>query len=400
MGLNLDGVFRGRGDKDGYQQALQVDDQSEKRLRLARDKIRRELRDALRNWSDVVSPEQLFEIHESFDPPYSLRPKFRMQGSFAYHTHISAEKTPPQQIDLDDGMFLPVSFLQGNGASHPALMSAGYFEAVEAVLRPFCKREGWELNSDKSSCVRVQLSRDEHMDVALYAVPDAEFYELNEALNEAVKADSADFELNEAVYRDLASDRIMLAHRDEGWKESDPRKLESWFKDAVHGHGAQLRRQCRYLKGWRDSQWESCGLASIALMSSVVTTYEEEGSELPENRDDLALLAVASRLPKVLADRVKNPVVEGAYLDEGWSPEDRQAYICAAQSLHWDLASAMKETDDPEAALGRLAVAFGERIPMDGDLVSEDGTRVLDHGLLNDSGGKEAVKLGGSNRHA
>lgn len=400
MGLNVDGVFRGRGSKGGYHQALKVDEQAEQRLRLARDKIRRKLRDALRSWSDVVSPEKLFEIHEGFEPPSSLSPKFRMQGSFAYHTHISPEKAPPQQVDLDDGMFLPVSFLQSDGASHPALMSAGYFDAVEAVLQPLCTREGWELNTDKSSCVRVQLSQDEHMDVALYAVPDADFFKLNEALDEAVKAESPDFELNEAVYRDLASDRIMLAHREEGWKESDPRKLESWFQDAVNTHGAQLRRQCRYLKGWRSYQWESCGLASIALMSSVVTTYEEDGGEFSENRDDLALLAVASRLPMVLGNRVKNPVVEGAYLDEGWSPEDRQAYIRAAQSLHWGLAFAMKEAEDPEEALGRLAGLFGERIPKDGALVSEDGTGVLDHGLLNDPAEHEAVKLGGSNRHA
>jgi hypothetical protein len=62
----------------------------------------------------------------------------------------------------------------------------------------------------------------------------------------------------------------MLAHRDEGWKPSDPRKLEEWFRAAVRQHGEQLRRVCRYLKNWRDNRWEGCRLSSIALMACTV----------------------------------------------------------------------------------------------------------------------------------
>ena len=39
-----------------------------------------------------------------------------------------------QEIDLDDGVFLPVSFLSQNGGAHPIVASAGYFAAVERIL--------------------------------------------------------------------------------------------------------------------------------------------------------------------------------------------------------------------------------------------------------------------------
>ena len=253
----------------------------------------------------------LFEAAAAQSAPASLKPKFKMQGSFAYRTLNEPAHTPPQEIDLDDGIFVPVSFLNDNGRSHPALISSGYFRAVEALLTPVCRERSWTLVTDKPSCVRVELDDGAHIDFALYAIPDEEFEELveTEVLAKAMGAQdramlTEQIELAEDLYRGLREDQIMLAHREEGWKPSDPRKLEDWFRAALRKHGEQLRRVCRYLKGWRDYNWEACRLSSIALMACVVTTYDEAAQAPADNRDDLALLEIADRLPDLLRGRI------------------------------------------------------------------------------------------------
>ena len=167
----------------------------------------------------------------------------------------------------------------------------------------------------------------------------------------------------------------MLAHRLEGWKPSDPRKLEDWFKQAVQKFGEQLRRVCRYLKGWRDQQWELCRLASIALMAAVVQAYEEVQDAAPANRDDLALLMIAERLPEVLSGIIDNPVVAGQRLDEGWTREQRAEFVATAEVLLRHLRDGLMGTDDPEVAIAKLIAAFGPRIPDDPDLVQTEKMR-------------------------
>src|SRR5205085_2773416 len=109
------------------------------------------------------------------------------------------------------------------------------------------------------SCVRIRISDEAHIDLALYAIPDLEFGRLVEKAALAESTFARDefrremqeaIALDQAVYANLRSDQIMLAHREEGWKPSDPRKLEDWFTGAVKKFGDQLRRVSRYLKGW------------------------------------------------------------------------------------------------------------------------------------------------------
>jgi hypothetical protein len=423
MTLNVHRVFTGSGGAKNYLSALTVDDATEATLRAARDKIRNAVKDGLRDWETLVRKQDLFEsVFASVEPP-PLRPKFRMQGSFSYRTCNVPAQTPPQEIDLDDGVFLPVSFLSQNGSIHPAIVSRGFFVAVERILDPLCKSEGWRLVKDKSSCVRVEVTNDAHIDLALYAIPDEDFISLvetasakaahtqNRVLTKRQLQESIEFA--DELYRDLPADHIMLAHRDEGWKKSDPRKLEDWFRAALKTYGEQVRRICRYLKGWRDYQWNACRLASIALMAAVIKAYEEAAAAVPENRDDKALLMVAERLPGILSGRIDNPVVEGARLDEGWSPEQRAAYVARAKDLHRRLQDALQGTDNPDGALASLTAAFGDRIPDDTDLIAtEDSVEtksavsspaVLSLGLLKEMGKepsiRDAVKKEGDSRY-
>lgn len=416
MALNAHRVFTGPADADHYLAALTLEKSREDMLRAARDSCRNAIRAGLRAWESQFRSTTLFEAAIADNAPSSLKPKFRMQGSFAYRTLNSPAQSPPQEIDLDDGIFVPISYLNENGQGHPALISSGYFAAVEALFAPVCDQNGWELVTDKPSCVRVEISSDAHIDFALYAIPDEEFRQLVEAevLAKSMSAQDSStlreqIELAEDVYRGLREDQIMLAHRQEGWKPSDPRKLEDWFREALRRHGEQMRRVCRYLKGWRDHNWEACRLSSIALMSCVVTVYDEAGEKPADNRDDLALLAVAERLPALLQARIGNPVVEGQYLDEGWAPEDRDGFIKEAEALLNWLRDSISGTDSAQRALAILVRAFGDRLPNDHTLIKpEDGASVaappvLSSGLIKQMGGErepqQAVKRDGDRRY-
>ncbi|MGX7705588.1 CBASS cGAMP synthase [Methylobacterium sp. Gmos1] len=416
MALNAHRVFTGPADADHYLAALTLEKRREDILRAARDACRNAIRSGLRAWESQFQSKALFEAVIAGSAPSSLKPKFRMQGSFAYRTLNNPAQSPPQEIDLDDGVFVPISYLKNNGQVHPALLSSGYFAAVEALLAPVCDRNSWRLITDKPSCVRVEISSDAHIDFALYAIPDEEFRQLVEAeiLAKSITAQDGvilreQIEFAEDVYRGLREDQIMLAHRQEGWKPSDPRKLEDWFREALRRHGEQVRRVCRYLKGWRDNEWEACRLSSIALMSCVVTVYDEAGEKPADNRDDLALLAVAERLPALLQARIGNPVVEGQYLDEGWAPDDRVSFIKGAEALLSQLRDSISVTDNTRHALASLIRAFGNRLPDDHTLIKpEEGAsiaapQVLSSGLIKQMGGQQepqqAVKREGDRRY-
>lgn len=415
MGANAHRTLFSSGEHDTYLRGLTVDTREKETLQAARDEIRDEIRHGLREWSDHVDRAQLFEARALAstyltDSDLALRPKFRMQGSWSYHTLNCATHNPPQEIDLDDGVFLPVSFLSQNGDAHPIVASAGYFTAVERILAPVCNRNGWTLISDKPSCVRVEINNNAHVDLALYAIPDDEFEELLEKAEVAMQFDTRMLDENisfaEQIYPRLPTDQIMLAHRREGWKPSDPRKLEDWFHEAVTQHGQQLRRVCRYLKGWRDHNWTACRLSSIALMACVVTAYDEAIGAIAENRDDLALQMVAKRLPALLEGRIPNPVVDGQYLDEGWTVECRAEFIVKARDLVTRIDSALA-ANQSGTVIEHLRAALGAYLPDDEDLVviqaPVGAPAILQSGILKEFAdepeAREAVKKGGDGRY-
>lgn len=415
LGANAHRTLFSSGEHDTYLRSLTVETEQRTTLQVARDEIRDEIRSGLREWSGHIERRQLFDARMlasvSFaDSDLALRPKFRMQGSWSYHTLNRATHIPPQEIDLDDGVFLPVSFLSQNGTTHPVVVSAGYFTAVERILTPLCERKGWTLVTDKPSCVRVEIDDDAHIDLALYAIPDDEFEELLEKAATSMQFDTRMLDENvsfaEQIYPRLPTDQIMLAHREEGWKPSDPRKLEDWFQSAINEHGQQLRRVCRYLKGWRDYNWTSCRLSSIALMACVVTAYDEAVGSIAENRDDLALQMVANRLPELLERRIPNPVVHGQYLDEGWTRECRADFIAKARNLVMRIDSALT-ANQSGTVIEHLRAALGDYLPDDEDLVVIDASigapTILNSGILKDFAdhpdAREAVKKGGDGRY-
>lgn len=374
--LNVHRVFKGSLTRRGYLAALGLTDDRTKSLREARDRIRRALREEMRDWNNPAKARHLVEhnyITLASQMP-ALSPKFRMQGSGVYQTLNFPAHVPPQEVDFDDGVFLPTSFVEERGSNRPVVASRRYFWMVEDILDPLCARWGWKLDTGKSSCVRVRIDAEAHVDLALYAIPDKEFTELAEARAPAMSArrhaaPELDFELAEEIYKGLLNKRIMLARRDSGWIVSDPREIESWFLDAIRDHGEVVRRLCRYLKGWRDYQWEKGGPTSIALMACVVRVFDDLNGTLPANRDDLALQAVADRLEGLFSQAIPNPVLPDQNLDGDWSPQDRLDFRARARELKTRIDTVLSGTYHKDLAISELRKGFGERIPNDAELI-------------------------------
>jgi hypothetical protein len=378
--LNLHKVFAGR---EGYLEDLKVPEADETALREAREEIRKVLRSAFREWDRYVTRIELFDSVMKAAVDQKLpQPKFRLQGSFAYHTVNDVQQNPPQQIDQDDGVFLPIGFLAANGRARPTIASKAYFKLVEDALRPLCALRGWILNPGraKDTCVRVGINARGHIDLPLYAIRDEAFEQLVETAilkslaSRAMVMDEAQ-DLFDDVYRGLADTEIMLAHRKEGWIGSDPRKLENWFGDAVAYFGPQVRRLARAFKAMRDAEWANSDLRSICIMAALVTALENIGAQ-EESRDDIALMNTAREMAEVFRSPIENPVFPGdekKYLCEGWTTEFREEVRVVFLRAANELDAAINGTLNRKIALDHAHTAFGQRITDDVDLISTIG---------------------------
>jgi hypothetical protein len=379
MSTKLD-LHRLMGTDVGYLAALAVPKTDSQKLSEVRETIRSELRDAFRNWSAHVSQFELTEglgvIAKTMPPPRLPVPKFRIQGSFAYHTANDCQDPPEQQIDQDDGVFLPISFVMVNGNARPTIAAAAYFRIVEKALTPLCKRRGWTLNPGgaKNSCVRVEIGDRLHIDLPLYAIRDASFEQLVEfAAMESLQKSVAirdSRELDEKIYRELADAEIILAHRQAGWIESDPRRLEKWFSNAIELYGPIVRELSRSFKALRDLKFDT-GLSSICIMACVVRAVERVGS-LDAKRLDRALVDVAREIGRMIDSPVMNPVFPGDATKcfcTGWTADYRSKVRALFVDAADELEEAMDGTYHRSVALERARRAFGPRVPQREDLI-------------------------------
>jgi len=370
--LNAHWAFHQAPKSNDFLNAINVRENEYRVLRLARDEVRATLRTGLATWQTIIAKDQLFvrDLGRNGVSHPILRPRFRMQGSFAYHTANDPAQSP-QQIDLDDGMYMPTEFISAQSGHRPILASKGYFQAVESILQPLCTRKGWKLIAEKKSCIRIEISHRCHIDIALYAIPAAQFNQLSESLatdHSVAKALRDSDELREEFYRQLPHDQVMLAHRENGWQPSDPRKIEDWYQRAIDTYGQVLRRLSRYFKAWRDYQWQTPKLSSLAIMACVVDIFDKLRVDVPDNRDDIAVLLVTERFADRLNQQIPNPVLTGVpevALDRDWSAADRAEIVGKAKELHKRLCDALVGTDDPATVLAYLRTALGKRITND-----------------------------------
>lgn len=270
---------------------LSLRDEDRKDIAEAKNEVRMALRDG-------IPRIYAAEGHPGKVP----QPRFFTQGSWAYKT-LNAPAQRPQQADVDDGCYLPLSFL--NQTDSPSVAAEVFFGVAERALADLVEERGWEL-SGKPTCIRVEISDLAHIDIPLYAIPDNEFETLVKAENVRRAALKGIRNFTEAAtdsWEELPKTKVLLAHREEGWMHSDPRPVKEWFVDQVETKGVQLRRVVRYIKAYRDWIWKSGGPSSILLMAAAAPLFVKQ-----DRRDDQALLDVVKQLPAALREGVENPV--------------------------------------------------------------------------------------------
>ena len=291
--LNLSPLFYTTDESEtAFHDNIELTDRERENIKLAKTAVRACLRDGI--------PRVMKAKGYTDEVP---KPRFFTQGSWAYKT-LNAPAQIPQQADIDDGCYLPLSFV--SQTRRPSVAATVFFQVVEETLAPLAAAKKWKLVTDKATCVRLEIAPRAHIDVPLYAIPDKEFETLSARALDHGFANFTEAVLAKAerdAWTALPRDSVLLAHREEDWIESDPRPVKDWFENEVLARGDQLRRIVRYLKAYRDWAWPSGGPASLLLMAAAVPVFERRLS-----RDDLALADVLSALPAALRKGVYNPV--------------------------------------------------------------------------------------------
>lgn len=366
--LNLSRLFF-NSNSNAFDDVITPTEEQRKALVEAKNKIRDHLRQSIRQ--ATVSVLEL---------PKQVEPRFRTQGSWSYKTCIQGAHLPPQEMDWDFGVYLPVSVWDEEAPPHK--MAKAYFDLVEASLQDLCQAEGWSLDRSNKRCARVKIDHWAHIDLPLYAAPEEKFHGVAERIVEQASVrknylrESASVNLEErAEFGEMPGDfwaemdDIHLATRDGKWTKSDPEQVSRWFDDQVLMHGPQLRRVCRYLKAWRDHHWQHGGPSSVLLMIMAAKSFERM-----DRHDDLALENAAKTVAEQILGEVKEVGIDGGEEDfNRLSDQDRQDTAERASALRWAIHTARHYG----AGLKRDAVAkmqqqFGDRIPIDVELVVVD----------------------------
>lgn len=317
---------------------------------------RTDVRDCLR----AGIPRVLRENGYTEDVP---QPRFFTQGSWAYKT-LNAPAQRPQQADIDDGCYLPLSFV--SQTKRPSTAATVFFAAAEEALKPLVEEKRWKLVTDKATCIRIVIAAYAHIDIPLYAIPDEEFVTLAKASMERHGYDSLTEAVNMAerdAWTALPADKVLLAHRECNWMSSDPRPVKEWFLGEVEARGEQFRRVVRYLKAFRDWKWSSGGPASILLMAASAPLFEKR-----DRRDDLALLDVVAALPAQLRKGVSNPVDEDESLTERLGKENVEEAAEEFEKFEKALRGAIDAGSSSQACIW-MRDEFGPRFPNEPDRI-------------------------------
>lgn len=297
------------------------------------------------------------------------KPTFFTQGSYAYKTlnDPDPEHTPPQQMDLDDGVYFDASAVKDTSPKMLLL-------AMEGVLRAWAAKQGWK-SETKPNCCRAILPTvgggvpNKHIDWPIYCVSDEQMSGLKRQGRNASDLTGI-FEEFEIPYLPSAKGVVMLAHKEKGWVESDPREVLEWVLERRREHGMGFLNVCRYLKAWRDHQWADSPLSSIAIMVIVAKAFAEECRNGKKDDDDM-LLAAARQIAPCLRDGVFAPF-DSERLDR-LSDNDRLEIQGRARSFSGDIDRCLSGGISKTEICATMRVHFGNRFPNKTALILECG---------------------------
>lgn len=267
------------------------------------DNLRRG-RDALRS-----------EIKHWFSENDKNQPSFCWQGSFAMKTTVNP--IGDGEYDLDDGIYL-------SGYSDTELSAWPSTETVHSWIISAVDGHTKQDPIDKNTCVRVVYASGYHIDYPIYIIKD---------------------------------DIPHLAHKSNGWIESDPKAFKDWFIDHVNDNGEQLRRVVKFLKAWTDYTGSPLKGVEITILATNFFS-EYEGRDEKSLRD-----TVRNMLTALEGDfSCKKPVAPYEDLFDDVSEHKKKTILDGLKTLKSELDKAIDE-EDPANASEHMIKVFGDRFP-------------------------------------
>lgn len=183
-----------------------------------------------------------------------IKPKFTSQGSSEMKTTINpivrvidedGEEKKITKYDTDDGIY----FI-GNLEDRKSVQT--YHNWVKDAVDGHTSIPP----SDKNTCIRTLFADGHHIDQPIYFIDD--------------KNDSCP----------------QLAHKKNGWIDSDPREFSDWFNEQAEKN-EQLRSIVKYLKSWSD--YQNFEDNSKKMPSGFILTIWTADNFSANDRDDISL---------------------------------------------------------------------------------------------------------------
>ena len=235
---------------------------------------------------------------------------------------------------------------------------------VKLILTELAEDKGWGV-SEKSTCLRLEVNGRVHIDVPVYAIPEEKYELLKSALeSRQLVADSASY----TGVISLDPDEVHLARWDnDDWIKSDPKELHDWFISKTQLHGSQfLRRECRYMKAWRDNIWDKGGPSSITLMVAVAKVFDDNlmNNKKEFTSDCEAILAIANELPKIFSYQIKNPIADDEIMfPRGINQQEIEDIRQKVAEFSDTVINALCNSQTEQQVVDQLTAVFGNRLP-------------------------------------
>ena len=315
----------------------------------------------------------------------NLKPRFMTQGSFKYKT-LNRPLHQSQEMDIDDGTYLPMSIFESKPKIGHQLLTLLVDSALKSLAN---ENPGWKFEA-KRTCGRIKIQSEyTHIDVPMYAIPKDKF-EAKEVISMAssMEADrwflesasnSAD-KLEEKLYKKLDSKSVNLALRSDKlgspkWMNSDPKVVEDWFLDECKRLGPYLRDVCRFMKAWRDAQWDLGGPSSISLMAATVNILHKKAHDSCNIAS--VVKVVAENLPHEFRMGVESPdeTDERPLFPPESEHNEREKDIINKLEKFSTLLIEAENAETRRAALDLLSKVFGNRVT-DYSLIKEAGAAI------------------------
>ncbi|WP_075343896.1 cyclic GMP-AMP synthase DncV-like nucleotidyltransferase [Tenacibaculum agarivorans] len=259
--------------------------------------------------------------------PDRLQPTFKGQGSFEMDTTVNPIVVEDQdgkklrKYDLDDGVYFNEKDREDN-KEHISTWHNWVYEAVKDHTETDPIR--------KNTCVRVIFADGHHIDLPIH-------------------------------YKKGTTPE--LAHRSEGWKESDPPEFTQWF---LKKSNPQIKRLVRYIKAWKDFRHDKN--SHLKLPSGFALTILIVNNYVKDNNDDTAFRETVRKMLDTLTVpdsfaciRPTTPKGEDVFAD--YSPTRKKDFLTTLQSLVTDCDRAKEESNFKKASEYLRNNQFGDRFP-------------------------------------